>query len=150
MFAAAAKGWVPVPAGSSRVQVIHATRAALGIARAAGRPDLAGNLAFLADPDPVRIRDLAAMIARLPPRPARLVPLPAALVRAAGAVETVRETLTGASRPFNSDKAREILAGDWLCDPVLQGRLDLPPPSPLEDGLRATWDWYLKEGWLRL
>jgi nucleoside-diphosphate-sugar epimerase len=148
LFAAAARGWVPVPAGSSRIQLIHASRAALGIARAAGRPDLAGRTGFLSDPDPIRIRDLAAALSRLPARRARLLPIPAALVRAAGAIETLREALTGASRPFNSDKAREILAGDWLCDPVMQGELDLPPPSPLESELRETWNWYQKEGWL--
>jgi nucleoside-diphosphate-sugar epimerase len=150
LFAAAARGWVPVPAGSSRIQLIHASRAAMGIARAAGRPDLAGRTGFLTDPDPIRIRDLADALARLPERRARLVRIPAALVRAAGAVETLRERLTGASRPFNSDKAREILAGDWLCVPVLQGELDLPSPSPLEDGLRDTWNWYRKAGWLAL
>ena len=150
LFAAAARGWVPVPAGSSRIQLIHASRAALGIARAAGKPDLAGRTGFLTDPDPIRIRDLAALLARLPSRPARLVRIPAALVRAAGALETLREALTGASRPFNSDKAREILAGDWLCTPVLQGELHLPPPSPLEDGLRDAWNWYRKAGWLAL
>jgi dTDP-D-glucose 4,6-dehydratase len=26
--------------------------------------------------------------------------------------------------------------------------LELPPPTPLEDGLRATWAWYRNEGWL--
>ena len=150
LFAAAARGWVPVPAGSSRIQLIPAARAALGIARAAGRPELAGRTGFLTDPDPIRIRDLAAVLASLPQRRARLVPIPAALVRAAGAVETLREALTGMSRPFNSDKAREILAGDWLCAPVLQEKLDLPPPSPLEDGLRSTWRWYQQAGWLAL
>ena len=71
------------------------------------------------------------------------------LVRLAGAVETLREAATGRSRPFNADKAREILAGDWLCDPTPFRRdLALPQPPPLEDGLRETWDWYRKQGWL--
>jgi nucleoside-diphosphate-sugar epimerase len=150
LFAAAARGWVPVPAGATRIQLIHASRAGLGIARAAGRPDLAGRTGFLGDPEPIRVRDLAAEIARLPPRPARLVPIPAPLVYAAGAFETLREAITGASRPFNADKAREILAGDWVCQPLLQQELGLPPPYPLEKGLRETWDWYRQEGWLAL
>jgi len=151
LFAAAARGWVPAPAASRRIQIIHAFRAATGIARAAGRPDLSGNAGFLCDPDPVRIRDLAAAIARLPPRPARVVALPDLAVRLAGAAETLRETLTRRSRPFNADKAREILAGDWLCQPALMQRhLDLPPPSPLEYALRETWTWYRQQGWLRL
>src|SRR2546427_787220 len=76
LFRAAARGWVPVPAGRSRIQVIHAEQAALAIARAAGRSDLAGRTGFLCDPDPVTIRDFAGTIARLPPRPARLVTIP--------------------------------------------------------------------------
>src|SRR5206468_12891584 len=134
-------------AGSSRRQVIHGARAALGVGRAAGRPDLGGKTGFLTGPDPTRVRDLAALLAGLPERRARLVRIPASFVRAAGAVETLREALTGTSRPFNSDKAREILAGDWLCAPVLQEKLDLPLPSPLEDGLRSTWRWYQQAGW---
>jgi hypothetical protein len=79
------------------------------------------------------------------------VPVPDLLVRLAGAVETLRETVTGRSRPFNADKAREILAGDWLCEPtMMQRHLDLPPPSPLEDALRETWNWYREHRWLAL
>ncbi len=151
LFTAAARGWVPAPAASRRIQIIPVSLAALGIARAAARPDLSGKRAFLCDPDPIRVRDLAAQIARLPPRPARVVSIPDTLVRLAGAAETLREAVTGRSRPFNADKAREILAGDWLCEPALMRKhLDLPPPSPLEYTLRETWDWYARHGWLRL
>jgi nucleoside-diphosphate-sugar epimerase len=67
----------------------------------------------------------------------------------AGALETVREALTRRSRPFNADKARELLAGDWICDPTPMRRdLDLPEPEPLQQGLRRTWDWYRQHGWL--
>lgn len=151
LFAAAARGWVPAPAATRRIQIIHASRAATGIARAAGRPDLSGKRAFLCDPTPIRVRDLAAEIARLPQRPARVVPVPDPLVRLAGAMETLRESVTGRSRPFNADKAREILAGEWTCEPALmQKHLDLPLPSPLEYELRETWNWYRQNGWLRL
>ncbi|MDQ5873665.1 MAG: hypothetical protein M3547_15830, partial [Acidobacteriota bacterium] len=104
---------------------------------------------FVCDPEPVTVRQLAASIARAGERSARLVPLPASIVRLAGALETVRETLTRESRPFNADKARELLAGDWLCDPTpLRRDLSLPEPPPLEEGLRATWGWYRREGWI--
>jgi nucleoside-diphosphate-sugar epimerase len=90
------------------------------------------------------------MVARLPERPARLLPIPELIVRAAGMAETVRETLSGKSRAFNADKARELLAGEWLCESNLRRELDLPAPIPLEEGLRATWNWYLRQGWLNL
>ena len=149
-FRMAAKGLVAVPGGARRIQVVAAQRAARAIARAAGRPDLEGTTAFLCDPAPVAIRRLAEMIAGLPPRSARLFSVPDFAVRLAGAAESLREAITKRSRPFNADKARELLAGEWLCQPGLEVELDLPPPVPLETWLREAWDWYLRQGWLIL
>lgn len=148
-FRMAARGWVPVPARHSRFQVLAADQAALAIARAASRRDLRGTR-FLSDPEPVRIEELAGLIARLPRRPARLIGIPGVAVRLLGLFETGVETVSGRSRPFNADKAREILAGDWLGDSApVRRELDLPAPLPLGEGLRATWDWYLAAGWLQ-
>lgn len=150
LFQAAVRGVVPMPAPRSRIQLMHAEQAALAIARAAGRPDLAGRIGFLCDPEPVALRDLARALARLPARPARLITIPDLVVRIAGLAESLRGFVTRRPQPFNADKAREILAGDWLCDPAPVRRdLSLPAPVPLGDGLRATWDWYARQGWLR-
>jgi nucleoside-diphosphate-sugar epimerase len=151
LFVAAARGWVPVPAARSKIQFIAAEQVALAIARAAGRTDLAGRTGFLCDPEPVTIAAFADALARLPQRPARILRVPDSLVRIAGLAETLRETATRHSRPFNADKAREILAGDWVCDSDPMRRdLDLPPAVRLEDGLKASWDWYIDVGWLNL
>ena len=148
-FRMAAAGLVPVPAGGTRVQLISAERAALGIARAAATGGLDGRIAFLCDPAAVTVRELASRIAVLSGRVARLVAVPDTVVRLLGAAETVAERLTGRSRPFNADKAREILAGDWLCDGrPAEEALRLPPPRSLDEGLRALWAWYRKAGWV--
>jgi len=148
-FRMAARGIVPVPAGRARVQVIGAERAALALARAAARRDLGGRTSFLCDPMPVRLEELARMIGALPERRPRFFAVPDAGVRALGALETGLELITRRSRPFNADKARELLAGDWLCDgQPLSRLLDLPEPVPLAAGLRAAWDWYRAAGWL--
>lgn len=148
-FRMAQMGWVPVPAPKARVQVGAAGDAALAVARAAERPHLSGRVGFVCDPEPVSVRHLAASIAMAGDRRVRFVPLPDLFVRLAGALETIRESVTRESRPFNADKARELLAGDWLCDPTpLRRDLDLPQPPPLDEGLRDTWDWYRREGWV--
>lgn len=148
-FRMAATGWIPLPAGSARIQLIASERAALAIAKAASRRDLAGRIAFLCDPAAVSLAELAREIAALPPRRARVIAVPNALVRLLGLGETLRETLTGHSRPFNADKAREVLAGDWLCDGEPLARdLALPAPRPLAESLRELWKWYEAAGWL--
>jgi nucleoside-diphosphate-sugar epimerase len=149
-FRMAASGWVPVPAARRHIQIAAVASIALAIARAAGRPDLASRTAFLCDPEPVTVERLAALIARLPARPARLVPVPDVLVRLAGLASTLVELATGKSQPFNADKARELLAGEWLCEPGLAAELELPAPIPLHRGLSETWDWYRRQGWLNL
>lgn len=151
LFQAAARGVLPVPSGASRIQVIHAERAARAIAAAAARPDLTGRAAFLCDPDPISIRGLSEEIARLPPRRPLLLPLPRAVVRVAGWAATALEAATRRPRPFNADKAGEILAGDWIAEGEPLARdLALPPAIPLSEGLRATWDWYRRADWLIL
>ncbi|MGH9366165.1 MAG: NAD-dependent epimerase/dehydratase family protein [Thermoanaerobaculia bacterium] len=150
LFRMARAGWIPLPAASSRIQIGAAEQISLAIARAAGRRDLSGRTAFLCDPLPVSVGRLGELVACLPPRRARLVPVPALLVQAAGLAETLREAVTRRSRPFNADKARELLAGEWLCESGLRQELGLPAPVPLESGLRAAWDWYRKQGWLIL
>ncbi len=148
-FQMAARGIVPIPAPRSRVQVIAVERAAIALARAASRPDLGGRTSFLCDPEPVALGELARMIGALPSRRPRFVTVPDLGVRALGALETGLELVTRRSRPFNADKARELLAGDWLCDGApLSRALDLPPPAPLTEGLRVAWDWYRAAGWL--
>jgi nucleoside-diphosphate-sugar epimerase len=148
-FQMAASGWLIVPAAASRVQVISAEATALAIARAATSGAVSRRIGFVCDPDPVEIRRLVSAIAALPARRPRVLEVPSAVVFAAGALETLREIATRRSRPFNADKARELLAGDWICDPLPMRRdLNLPPPEPLEQGLRRTYDWYVGQGWL--
>ena len=148
-FRLAASGWLPIPAARTRIQMGAVEEFALAVARALRRPDLAGRRGFLCDPAPLALRDLGLALATLPARRPRLVPIPNTVVRLAGLFETVRESLTGRSRPFNADKARELLAGDWLCDPTpMRTDLALPAPAPLAEGLRQAWDWYRAAGWL--
>ncbi len=98
-FRMAARGWFPCPRRRTRIQLVGVDRASLAIAKAAGRPDLAGRHSFLCDPVPVTVGGLAAAIAAGAGRSARLVPVPDAVVRALGFLESAREALT---RPLPS------------------------------------------------
>jgi len=149
-FRLARTGWLPVPSAKRRIQIAAAEQIALAIARVSSRRDLANQTAFLCDPEPVTVGTLASQIAALALRRVRLIPIPDLAVHAAGVAESLREIVTRRSRPFNADKARELLAGEWTCESGLRGELELPPPIPTGEGLRATWDWYRRQGWLNL
>jgi 2-alkyl-3-oxoalkanoate reductase len=148
-FRLAASGFLPVPAAKSRIQIVGVDQVSLAIARAASRRDLAGKTGFLADPEPIRLADLARLVAGATGTKPRVVSVPGLAVRLLGVGETAVEALTRRSRPFNADKARELLAGDWLCDGgPMRRALELPEPVGLAEGLRATAEWYRRAGWL--
>ncbi|MGH9443176.1 MAG: NAD-dependent epimerase/dehydratase family protein [Thermoanaerobaculia bacterium] len=149
LFSLAARGWAPVLAGGrSRIQVIAAADLARVISAAASRPDLSGRRGFAAGAE-TTTGELVSCIASLRHPRARLVPVPAAMIRAAGWAESVREAITRRARPFNRDKAREILQPDWVCDsaPFLS-ELGVESLADWRSGMRETALWYQREGWI--
>jgi nucleoside-diphosphate-sugar epimerase len=82
-------------------------------------------------------------------REVRLVKVPAGLIRVAAAASEWAAGVVGRSTMFNREKARELLAPGWLCDTEDARReLGFVAATPLEQGLRETWQWYRNEGWL--
>jgi nucleoside-diphosphate-sugar epimerase len=149
LFSIVARGWAPILAGGrQRIQLIAAADLARIVVAAAVRPDLSGRRGFAAAGE-TTVRELVSHIASLRRPPARLVPIPALLIRAAGWAESIRETITRRARPFNRDKAREILQPDWLCDPSpFLGDLGVTGLADWRCGILETALWYQREGWL--
>ena len=150
LFKPIQRGFAPIVAGGrARVQLISVYDLARVLFAAADRPNLSGRRGFAAA-DVVSMRDLVMCIALLRKRPPWAVPVPAALVRAAGVWESLRQVVTRRARPFNRDKAREMLQPDWLCDadPWMRdcGVSDL---RPWREGIRDTCRCYVAAGWLR-
>ncbi len=149
LFSVVARGWAPVLAGGRcRIQLIGAADLARIIAAAAVRADLSGRRGFAAG-DETTLREVVSHIASLRQPPARLVPVPAFLVRAAGWAESIREVVTRRARPFNRDKATEILQPGWICDPLpFFADLGITGLADWRAGMRETALWYEREGWL--
>ena len=96
--------------------------------------------------------ELTREIARLRQPPPREIPVPAWALRAAGGWESLRQWATGRARPFNRDKAREILSGDWVCDPgplLRDLQISSSEFQPWKEGIRTLCRWYVAEQWLR-
>jgi dihydroflavonol-4-reductase len=149
MFAVVARGVAPVPGGGRRrMQLLAAEDLAQVLFAAAQRPDLHGRRGFAAG-DTVSMADLVHELARLRTPRARTVPVPDLAIRLLGVLGSLHGALGRAPRPFNRDKAREMLQADWLCDgePLLRD-LRVTAVTRWRDGIRRTCRWYVEAGWL--
>jgi dihydroflavonol-4-reductase len=149
MFAMVARGLAPIPGqGRRRVQLLAAEDLARVLFAAAERPDLHGRCAFAAG-DTVSMADLVREVAGLRTPRARAIPLPDLAIRLLGFLGSTRGALGRTARPFDRDKARELLQMDWLCDgePLLQD-LRVTAATRWRDGIRRTCRWYVEAGWL--
>jgi nucleoside-diphosphate-sugar epimerase len=149
MFALAARGVVPLPAGGRcRVQLLAVEDLARVLFAAAQRPDLHGRRAFAAG-DTVTMGELIHEVAALRTPRARPIAVPAAALRLLGLVAWLGEGLTRTARPFNRDKVREMLQTDWLCEPEPFLRdLRIRPTTRWQDGIRRACRWYVDAQWL--
>lgn len=150
LFRVIQQGFAPIVAGgTTRVQLIAVEDLARILMSVAERKDLSGRRAF-ASGDAVSMRGLVTFISNLRRSPAWRIPVPGIAIRIAGLWESLRETLSGTARPFNQDKAREMLQRDWLCDSqILFNDLGISNLVGWEKGITALCRWYITAAWLR-
>lgn len=149
MFAIVARGVAPVVAGGRRlIQLLAAEDLARILFAVAQRPDLHGRRAFAAG-DTVSMGDLVREVAALRTPRARPVPVPGAALRCLGLLASLRGALTRTASSFNSDKVKDMLQSDWLCEsePFLRD-LAVAPVVRWREGIRNTCRWYVEARWL--
>ena len=148
-FRLARRGVLPVPTGPARpLQLVHVADLARALVFAADAPDAAG-IYHIAEQRSYSWEEVGQLVGAAVDRRVRPLRVPAMLIRGLAAVSEAVAGAAGRSSIFNRDKARELLAPGWLCD-TEAARLDLKFEAdiPLEDGLRATAQWYREQGWL--
>ncbi|UCG87221.1 MAG: NAD(P)-dependent oxidoreductase [Gemmatimonadota bacterium] len=78
-----------------------------------------------------------------------VLPLPGWVTRATLRLTGTSARLLGRTTLLSTDKAKELLAEAWTCDPTaLERDTGWSATVDLEDGLRQTADWYRENGWL--
>jgi dihydroflavonol-4-reductase len=148
-FRMAARGVVIIPGLFTRlVQLVHARDVARALLLAVERPEAVGRTYFVAHPEVITWRELAAAIGRAIGRSAVRLHLPAWAVQIAGAVA---QLVGRGRRPGRLDRRRgwELTRRAWTCrvTETVEG-LHWLPEYDCERGLRATVEWYREKGWL--
>jgi nucleoside-diphosphate-sugar epimerase len=148
-FRIARLGVVPVPTGPVRMmQMVHAADLAAALVRASMVPAI-GGVYHIAEPVAYSWEEIGRKVGAAMGRKVRALPLPAALVAGLAATSEVTAAAIGRSSIFNRDKAREMLAPGWLCETEsARAELGYEARIPLDEGLRATAQWYRDNGWL--
>ncbi len=148
-FRMAGRGVVVVPGLFTRlVQIVHARDVARALLLAIERPEAVGRTFFVAHPEVITWRELAAAIGKAVGRSAVRLHLPAWMMQVAGVVAG----LVGAGRrPGQLDwrRAWELTRRAWTCrvNETVEA-LHWMPEYDSERGLRATVEWYREQGWL--
>jgi nucleoside-diphosphate-sugar epimerase len=148
-FKMASRGLLVAPGLRERlVQLVHVRDVAQAMLKALRRADSVGRTYFVAHPEVVSWRRMAAALTQALGGRTVTLRLPSALVGAAGAIS---ELLGGGRRAGQLDRrrARDMAERAWTCD---VGRaideLDWSPTFDIEEGFRDSAEWYRKEGWL--
>jgi len=149
LFQTADRGLAPILAGGDRMfQMIAAEDVARMLVALLDRPDMAGRCGFAAG-EAVTTGQVIREVASWRRPPARCLPIPGWVVRMAGMVGSLAQSLGIEPVMIDADKAREILAPGWVCDPApLLRDLGIAGLEPWRAGLRRTVRWYCRHGWL--
>jgi nucleoside-diphosphate-sugar epimerase len=137
--------FVLVGAGGTWLHPVYVGDLVEGLVRCATTPKALGETYILAGPEPVRLRDLCALVARLEgaPVPRLAVPRPLAWLGAAAAEGLGR--LLGRP-PLVYRRQLEFFVRDQLfATTKAREELGFTPATSLRDGLRRTIAWYREQ-----
>jgi nucleoside-diphosphate-sugar epimerase len=108
-----------------------------------------GQIYFVGGPDATSYEEMGSLIQRAMGTWAVRLPIPVLLVQAAGLAGELAGAATGRTPFFSRDKFREITAGAWIVSSrKIREQLGWAPQTPLEQGVRATAQWYREAGWV--
>jgi nucleoside-diphosphate-sugar epimerase len=131
------------------VSLIHVEDLVDAIILGAEAATSSGSQYFVSGESSIRHSELCRTIAAFHGRTPLQIPVPAPAFRLAAYLSEMACLGRNIVPVFNRQKAAEICAGHWVCDPSRAKQdFGFVPRWEIRDGLRATHDWYVRNGWL--
>ena len=150
MFKAVWLHFKPLIGDSRRkLQIVHVDDLCEGIACALKAPVKSGGVYFIAEKDAYEYGELIDLLVAASRRWAIPLFLPSPLFRAIAAIFEFAFKAVGATPLLTREKTRELNAS-WEMD-ISRARTELGFESKIRfsDGARDTYEWYVRNGWLR-
>lgn len=134
---------------NKNVAVIYIHELIRGILLAAEHPEAENELFFMSDPCAYTWKDIYDTIARVMNKKAVMICLPIPIVSLMATINETIIRLFNKTAIFNLDKTIEMKQRNWLVDCTKAERiLGFTPQTSLEEGFKATHDWYRSHRWL--
>jgi dihydroflavonol-4-reductase len=131
------------------ISLVHAHDLVDGIILAGESHESIGRTYFISSEEVYSMRETAGMVARLLGRRARTINIPKPVALGAAVAAEAVAAITRKTPLINRDKVTDLSQPCWGCSIERAKReLGYSQKIPLEDGMRATIEWYKSEGWL--
>lgn len=150
LFRAVKWGLLPLfDGGRQPLSLVFAPDAAAAVLACLDRRPAQGKTYHVAHPHPCSSEGLLREIARQTGARIRTVSLPGGFLVPLGGLREALARLSGRPVILSRDKVREIRAPGWVCTTAaIEKDLGFRAPTPLNDGIARTLDWYRQQGWL--
>lgn len=108
-----------------------------------------GEIFFISDGEAYRMDRIGDLFEEVLGIRARRFPLPEWVLWASASISELVSRVTQTPPLINRGKVEEMVQRNWLCD-ITKARtlLGFEPRVPLAEGVKITYEWYLKNGWL--
>lgn len=150
LFRFVRRGWLPL-FGPRRqpLSVCYVEDLVRALIRAGEAGTESGEVFHIGDPRPTCLEEIGRLAADRLGRRIRTLRVPMPAVRAAVIVEEIRGRFTGRASLVNRQKLAELRQAGWTTEVgKARDRLEFEAAWSLAEGLAATLDWYLAQGWI--
>jgi nucleoside-diphosphate-sugar epimerase len=108
-----------------------------------------GEIFFISDGQDYRLDQIGDLFEEGMGIHARRIHLPGWLISGVASFLELTSKFTGTPPLINKGKVEEMTQKNWLCDITkAKNILGFKPHFPLAEGIKITYEWYLKENWL--
>ncbi len=149
-FEAVYKGFRPFIGNSSRkLQVVEVGDLCQAFYLAVIKDTPTGEICFVAESRAYTMKQLIELMGEACGKDGFRLYIPAFLLYAMAFVAQTLSAIVGATPMLSREKAREILSSWEVSTSKAKELLGFSSRISFEQGARATYDWYLKHGWLK-
>jgi len=150
LFRWAAKGlWVELSGGDRFINPCFVKDLASALLLAAEKKTASGSIYFVAEDRPYSWPEFREALLSSGGVKARTIKIPCWAAYLMGLASELGSVFTSRPALTNRQKVREAVQRYWTCDLTkIENELGFRAAFPLEKGLKITWEWYRKQGWI--